>query len=249
MTKQHNADAQKLLRLMGVPVFLAPCEAEAQCAELCKKGKVWATVTEDMDALTFATPILLRNLTYAESRKMDIYEIHYDKILPLLELTPRQFVDLCILCGCDYASSIKGIGPKSALKLIKEHKTLEGVVESLDKNKYTVPEELSNPESLAAIRRMFEAPEVQKSDDVQKFTWETPDVEKVIEFLVKEKNFGEERIRNGLKRLSNSRKQTSQRRMDSFFKPVGGDSKAFKRKATGNGKQKGKGGKRGRGRR
>ena len=89
-------------------------------------GKVWATVTEDMDALTFGTPILLRNLTYAESRKMDIYEIHYDKILPLLELTQRQFVDLCILCGCDYASSIKGIGPKSALKLIKEHKTLEG---------------------------------------------------------------------------------------------------------------------------
>ena len=74
---------------MGVPIVIAPCEAEAQCAELCKKGKVWATATEDMDALTFATPILLRHLTYAESRKLDVYEIHYDKILSELELTDR----------------------------------------------------------------------------------------------------------------------------------------------------------------
>lgn len=33
----------------------APCEAEAECAELCKKGKVFAAATEDMDALTFGT--------------------------------------------------------------------------------------------------------------------------------------------------------------------------------------------------
>ena len=41
---------------MGVPVVDAPCEAEAQCAELAKAGIVWATATEDMDALTFRTP-------------------------------------------------------------------------------------------------------------------------------------------------------------------------------------------------
>ena len=46
-----------LLRLMGIPVVEAPGEAEAQCAELVKGGKVFATGTEDMDALTFGTPI------------------------------------------------------------------------------------------------------------------------------------------------------------------------------------------------
>ena len=42
-----------------------------------------------------------------------------------------QFIDLCILLGCDYLDPIKGIGPKSALKLIREHDGLEGVVEHL----------------------------------------------------------------------------------------------------------------------
>ena len=42
-----------------------------------------------------------------------------------------QFIDLCILLGCDYLEPIRGIGPKSALKLIKEHGGLEGVVKHL----------------------------------------------------------------------------------------------------------------------
>ena len=51
-----------------------------------------------------------------------------------------QFIDVCILCGCDYCGSIKGIGPKTALKLIAQHKTLEKVVENLDKTKYSLPD-------------------------------------------------------------------------------------------------------------
>ena len=49
-------------------VLQAPCEAEAQCAALVKAGKVWATGTEDMDALTFGSSVLLRHLTFSETR-------------------------------------------------------------------------------------------------------------------------------------------------------------------------------------
>lgn len=72
VTKQHGAEAQQLLRLMGVPFVEAPCEAEAQCAALVKAGKVYATATEDMDALTFGTTTLLRHLTFSEARKMPV---------------------------------------------------------------------------------------------------------------------------------------------------------------------------------
>lgn len=135
---------------MGVPFVDAPCEAESQCAEMARylnkilrvnvverltllsngvvplhrTGKVYGTATEDMDALTFRTPKLIRKLTFAAALKQPILEIDYPKMLAGLGLTYDEFVDLCILCGCDYCSSIKGIGPKTALKLIKQVKLL-----------------------------------------------------------------------------------------------------------------------------
>lgn len=43
----------------------------------------------------------------------------------------RKFIDLCILLGCDYLEPIKGVGPKSALKLIREFGDLGSIVEHL----------------------------------------------------------------------------------------------------------------------
>ncbi len=40
MTTEHKEECKKLLRFLGVPVVEAPMEAEAQCASLCKEGKV-----------------------------------------------------------------------------------------------------------------------------------------------------------------------------------------------------------------
>ena len=90
------ADAKKMLRLMGMPIIEAPSEAEATCAALCKAGKVFATATEDLDALTFGTKILLRGFN---SKKEPITEIDYNEMLKELNMTHAEFVDLCILCG------------------------------------------------------------------------------------------------------------------------------------------------------
>ena len=86
VTREHNDECKKLLKLMGIPYVQAPCEAEAQCATLCKAGIVYATGSEDLDTLTFASPILLRHLTFSEARKMPISEIHLDRVLDGLQL-------------------------------------------------------------------------------------------------------------------------------------------------------------------
>jgi flap endonuclease-1 len=136
VTRQQNDDCKQLLRLMGVPYVDAPCEAEAQCAELARSGKVYATATEDMDALTFRTPKLLRRLTFSQGKdKQTILEVDFDTVLRGLQLTIEQFVDLCILCGCDYCSTIKGIGPKIGLRMIQAHKTIEGVIKAIKREK------------------------------------------------------------------------------------------------------------------
>ena len=47
----------------------------------------------------------------------------------------EQFVTACVLSGCDYIKSIKGLGLKVAIKLLNEHKTIEHVIEALRLNK------------------------------------------------------------------------------------------------------------------
>ncbi|CAH8627457.1 unnamed protein product [Heterobilharzia americana] len=110
---------------MGVPFINAPGEAEAQCAALARSGKVYAVGTEDMDALAFGTPVLLRHLTFSEARKMAIQEFNLASVLEGLGLTMDQFIDLCILLGCDYVDTIRGIGPKKALDLLHKHQSID----------------------------------------------------------------------------------------------------------------------------
>eukprot|EP00051_Salpingoeca_urceolata_P034543 m.25646 g.25646 ORF g.25646 m.25646 type:complete len:465 (+) comp7948_c0_seq2:229-1623(+) len=205
VTKQHNEDCKELLRLMGVPYIEAPCEAEAQCAQLVKSGKVYATATEDMDALTFGTSVLLRHMTFAEARKMPIKEFHLDKVLSELELTMEQFIDMCILLGCDYCETIRGIGPKRAIDLIREHKNIETILSKLDKKKYPVPENWKYKEA----RELFVNPEVDMCEGVE-LKWTVPDEEKLVEFMCHKHGFQEERIRGGIKKLVKARSGTAQ---------------------------------------
>lgn len=65
------------------------------------------------------------------SKKEPIYEIDYDRMMHEMDMTYEEFIDMCILCGCDYTCTIEGVGPISAFKLIKEHKTIENVIDHL----------------------------------------------------------------------------------------------------------------------
>ena len=50
------------------------------------------------------------------------------QVLAGLDLSMSEFVDLCILMGCDYCGTIKGIGPKTAQTLVQKHKTMVGSI-------------------------------------------------------------------------------------------------------------------------
>ncbi|GAB0099052.1 Flap endonuclease 1 [Sergentomyia squamirostris] len=213
VTKAHMDEAKELLKLMGVPYVEAPCEAEAQCAAMVKAGKVFATATEDMDALTFGSSILLRHLTTSEARKMPVQEINYERILHGLEFTRDQFIDLCILLGCDYCDSIRGIGPKRAIELVKQHKSIETILEKVDQKKYTVPEDWNFDQA----RQLFLEPEVTDPTTID-LKWTDPDEEKLVEFMCGHRQFNEDRIRSGVQKIKKSKTTATQGRLDSFFK-------------------------------
>ena len=70
-------------------------------------GLAFGTASEDMDSLTFGTNYLLRGFN---SKKEPICQIEHKEILAGFDMTQAEFVDLCILCGCDYTQSIGGLG-------------------------------------------------------------------------------------------------------------------------------------------
>lgn len=214
--RKHNEECKRLLRLMGVPVIDAPGEAEAQCAQLNKEGLVYGIATEDMDSLTFGTPRLVRHLMAPASQKLAVTEFDRAQVLELLGLTDDQFIDLCILCGCDYTSKIGGIGPVRALSLVKKHGSIDKVLEELDSSKFQIPDPFPYQEA----RRLFKEPDVLKGSDIPALRWTAPDTEGLVQFLVHEKTFAEDRVRKAVDRILAARGKANQGRLESFFGPA-----------------------------
>ncbi|KAH9304718.1 hypothetical protein KI387_009122, partial [Taxus chinensis] len=190
VTKRHNEDCKNLLTLMGVPVVQAPCEAEAECASLCKVGKVDAVSSDDTDSLVFGAPRFLRHLTESPSRKIAIMDIELSKVLEELNLTMDQFVDMCIFSGCSYCDSIGGIGPQTSLKLIREHGSIEKILENIDKDRFQIPVHWP----YLRARRLFKEPQITPLEYQPKLQWSTPDKEGLKKFLVDENGFSYERV-------------------------------------------------------
>lgn len=213
METSHVDDCKKLLRLMGMPVIEAPCEAEAQCAALAKADKVYAAASEDMDTLTFGAPRLVRKMWASEAAKVPILEFSLPKVLEGLGVTYDQFVDVCILAGCDYAEPIKGIAATTAYKQVKSLGSLAKVVAGLDKTK--VPEGVDYDE----VRSLFLKADVTDPATID-LKWLDPDEAGIMKFLVEEKGFNAARVESGVAKLKKARSSGSQMRMDAFFAPV-----------------------------
>lgn len=202
ITAKQIEEVKSLLTLMGIPVVTAPCEAEAQCAELVKSGKAYAAATEDMDSLTFGANIVLRKLTTPASAKEKVIEINTVKVLTGLGLTHDQFVDLCILSGCDYCETIRGVGPKTALKFIKKYGSIENVIMNTC-DKYEIPDQFQDTEFLKQVRNLFKHPIVTPAEEIE-ISFGRPDREGITKFLVEDRNFSLERVNKVLDKVRRS---------------------------------------------
>ncbi|RLI30525.1 MAG: flap endonuclease-1 [Candidatus Hecatellales archaeon] len=212
-------DAKRLLTLLGIPWVQAPSEGEAQAAYLAAKGHVWASASQDYDSLLFGAPRLVRNLTITGRRKLprkNVYVevnpeiVELEEVLNVLGINREQLVEIGILVGTDYnPEGVKGIGPKTAHKMIKEYGRLEALEASLRAR------ENGLPENWRQIKEIFLNPEV--TDDF-KIEWKTPDVEGVVSFLCGERDFSEDRVRNALEKFKvGMRELRSKKTLDAWF--------------------------------
>ena len=122
----------------------APHDAEKLAANLVSSGVAYGVVSEDFDTMPYLCGsngedgMLITGFT---KPVMTVYKLK--PILKQLKMNKHEFVDFCILSGCDLCSKIKNIAGKRAVSLIQAHGSIERIIRVLDKNKYQVPEEFN----------------------------------------------------------------------------------------------------------
>jgi flap endonuclease-1 len=203
LTREMVAEAQELLRLMGVPIVQAPSEAEAQAAHMARRGDVWAAASKDYDALLFGASRLVRFLTISgreflpskgTSRPIVPESIDLQAMLDALGITREQLIDVGLLVGTDFHPGIKGIGPKKAVTLVKRF----GAIDHM-------PPEIRDAfgSELDRLRQIYLEPDVR---DDYRIGIERCDVDGVVRFLCDEHAFARDRVMAALARAFGSPK-------------------------------------------
>ena len=193
-------DSKRLLDLMRIPWIQASSEGEAQAAHLVKRGDADYCASQDYDSLLFGAPRFVRNVTISGRRKLPRKKVYIEVVPEIVELeqvlkecgiTYEQLIDVGILIGTDFnPEGIKGLGPKTALKLVKEHGSLENALPHIKNAEF--------PAEPQRIREIFLHPNVT---DNYKIEWKEPDAESVINFICRERDFSENRVRKALEKM------------------------------------------------
>ena len=207
-------EAKKFLDLFGIPWIQAPSEGEATAAHLTNTGQAFASASQDFDSLLFGAKRLVRNFTNSGKRKLPnrntTIEIEpelilLEKTLAELGVTREQLVDIGILIGTDFnPDGFERIGPKTALKMVKEHGNLENVPQIQDK---------LNEIDYTQIRDIFLKPKVSEVSEIK---FGAVDYTGITNYLTKERSFSLDRVDSSLNRLKKSYEKKSHN-LDQWF--------------------------------
>lgn len=216
LTTKMVEESKNLLQTLGLPIIQAPSEGEAQAAYLVKQGDAFASISQDFDNLIFGAEKMVRNLSIAGKRKRAGkagYKTIKPEIISLSEtlnhlgIDHEQLIILSILIGTDYnPKGIPGIGPKTALKLVKENKDFDMIFKKVEWSKYF---DLDWKEIFYTIKKMPVKKEYQ-------LKWQPIQKGKLLHFLIKEHDFSKKRVKSSLERLKKLEEQKKQTSLDKF---------------------------------
>ena len=207
-------ESKEFLTYFGIPFIEAPSEGEATAAHLTNTGQAYASASQDYDSILCGAKRLVRNFTSSGRRKIPNKNTYIDivpeiietkKTLESIKMSREELIDIGILIGTDFnPNGFERIGPKTALKLIKQHKRLEDIPQ--------IQEQLNEIE-FEQIRKIFLNPEVANVDEIK---FNEVDYEGIVNYLVKERSFSEDRIQSTLNRLKKALEKKSQN-LDQWF--------------------------------
>jgi 5'-3' exonuclease len=126
----HNI--YELFNVFRIPFIKAEFEADAMCAKLYKENIISACMSDDMDMLA---------LGCGSTIKFDngkIIEFDMDHVKKTLGLSHEQFVDMCILFGCDYLRHSIRLDCDDVYDMIKKHGSLLDALSSNENNVFNM---------------------------------------------------------------------------------------------------------------
>lgn len=216
LTNEMAEQAKQLLQALGIPIIQAPSEGEAEAADLVKRQVCWASCSQDFDSLLFGCPALVRNLSTSGRRKVprknewiniEPEMINLQPILRKSEIDQRQLIWMAMLIGTDFNKGVYKVGPKKALKLIKENKTFEDILANLPdsaKEKKTDDGEIIGLEGWREIEEFFLNP---PTTNIDKIEHNSIDEKKVVELLCEEYDFSKDRVERTLSAYLKKKKE------------------------------------------
>jgi len=210
VTPEQSAQAITMLTLLGVACVQAEGEAEAQCVSMARAGQVNAVASSDLDCLALGCPVMLRDL--GRTKDEEVTELNLKAALEETGLELAEFVDLCIMCGCDYCSSLEGVGPKTAYQLIQKHRSIERILQNEPK---VAAKAVDWPYQRA--RELFREPPAKA---VPEASLQPPPLkaEECISWLVGQMQFAEENATRMVTKIAKARTKPKQLGIESFLK-------------------------------
>ena len=204
-------ECQALLRLFGLPYITAPMEAEAQCAELVRLGLVDGIVTDDSDIFLFGGTRVYKNM-FNSNKFVECYLCA--DLEKELSLSRNQLISIAHLLGSDYTEGLPGVGPVTAVEILSEFPSQNGLQEFKDwwslvqlsniplsnekttfrkkfrrsqGTKLFLPPTFPSP----AVTEAYLKPNVDSTPEP--FQWGVPDLDRLREFLMATIGWSQER--------------------------------------------------------
>jgi flap endonuclease-1 len=215
LTDKMVEESKMILTLLGIPYIQASSEGEAAAAQLTQSNIAFACASQDYDSLLFGAKRLIRNLAISGKRKVPNRNVYVDIEPEIIEqqqflnetgLNLEQLVDVGILIGTDFnPGGIPGIGPKTALKLVREHNKLEKI-EKIEDSLANIP--------YKEIREVFLKQEVPKVNSIE---FNDINYDALVNFLCIEKNFSVARVNTSLDKVRKSITNRNQS-LENWFK-------------------------------
>ncbi len=209
LTKEMTNEARELIEAFGLPVIQAPSEAEAQASYMTTKD-VYAIVSQDYDSLLFGATRVVRNLTISQKKRLpngSIINVKpemiiLDETLDQLGITQDQLIVMGIMIGTDFNNKgIKGIGPKNALKIVKQEKKFDDIFKKHEADF-----------DWKEIYNVFKKMPIKKD---YKLNWNPVNEDKIREILIDKHDFSKERVDKIFETLG---RKTGQIGLDKWFK-------------------------------